>query len=149
MCVLFAFSIGIEGGYSIPAVGFKDISAGTSFSLVAERSMGIVDVSLAGQTSFYSGTNAAYHLNATGVRLGIQKSNWPISPVMAIGIDHISRDLNGNRETGFVSVYSLGFIINLHFNQLHVYPKFFYDGLTDMKAHAGFIGMKLGFGYEI
>jgi hypothetical protein len=149
VCMLFTFSIGIEGGYSIPAVGFKNISAGTSFSIVAVRSMSIIDVTLAGQTSFYTGNNSAYHMNATGVRLGMQKSNWPISPVLAIGVDHISRDLNQNREAGFVAAYSLGFIINLHIDQLHIYPKFYYDGLTDMKVHAGFIGLKLGVGYEI
>ncbi|KPL14969.1 hypothetical protein AMJ74_02430 [candidate division WOR_3 bacterium SM1_77] len=147
--MLLAFSLGIEGGYHIPAVGFQNINTGNSFSVYTVRNVGFVDLTLALKTAFYTGDNASYNLNATGLRLGVQKSNWPISPVLAIGGDYVSRALGQNSESGFALAYSMGMLLNFRIDRLSIHPKFYYDGLTDMKTHAGFIGLKLGIGYEI
>jgi hypothetical protein len=149
LCLLFAFSIGIEGGYSFPAVGFKDINTGMSFSLFALRAVGFVDAKLAVQTAYYTGDNTSYHYNTSGLQIGIQKNSWLISPVLAIGGYYTSRSLNQSTESGLAAAYSIGAILNFHIERLHIYPKLCYEGLTDMKTHAGFIGLKLGVGYEI
>ena len=147
--MLLAFALGIEGGYQIPAVGFKDINTGTSFSVYCSHNMGFVDITAAAQTAFYTGDNSSYQSSATGFRFGVQKGNWPISPVLAVGADYVSRNLHQHSESGFALAYSLGEILNFRINQLSIHPKIYYDGLTDMEAHAGFIGIKLGIDYEI
>ena len=147
--MLLAFSLGIEGGYHIPALGFRDINTGNSFSVYTVRHVGFVDLTLAIQTAFYTGDNASYHLNTTGLRLGVQKSNWPISPVLAIGGDYVSRALSQNSESGFAVAYSMGMLLHFRIDRLSILPKIYYDGLTDMETHAGFIVLKLGIGYEI
>jgi len=147
--LLLAISIGVEGGYHIPAVGFRNINTGTSFTLSVARRVSFVDLTVATQTAFYTGDNPSYQLNTIGLRVGIHKGNWPISPVLAIGADYVSRDLKQYGESGFAVAYSIGVLMNFRVNQVYIYPKIYYDGLTDMKVHAGFIGLKLGIGYEI
>jgi hypothetical protein len=147
--MLITMSIGIEGGYNIPAVGFEDIHSGAAFSVSADRSMGIVDLTFSMQAAFYTGDNAGYSMNTTGFRLGFYRKSWSVSPVFAVGGDYINRGLNQTSENGFAVAYTLGVLINLKYERLHIYPKFHYDGLTDMSVHAGFIGLKLGIGYEI
>ncbi|KPK63251.1 hypothetical protein AMJ83_07825 [candidate division WOR_3 bacterium SM23_42] len=147
--MLFAISIGIEGGYNIPAVGFQNIHTGTTVSLCADRNMGIVDLTLSVQTSFLTGDNPSYTLNATGLRLGMYKGNWLISPVLAVGGDYINRGLNQSSETGFAAAYTIGALINFKINRLRIYPKVYYDGLTDFKEHAGFLGLRMGIAYGI
>ena len=147
--ILVALSIGIEGGYNIPAVGFQNINTGASVALFADRNMGITDLTFSLQTSFFRGDNPSYTMNATGLRLGMYKGNWPISPLLAVGGDYINRGLNQNSETGFAAAYTIGAIINFKFNRLHIYPKLYYDGVTDFKEHAGFLGFKIGIAYEI
>lgn len=147
--MLVAISIGIEGGYNIPAVGFQNIHTGTTVSLFADRNMGIADLTLSVQTSFLTGDNPSYTLNATGLRLGMYKGNWPISPVLAVGGDYINRGLNQSSETGFAAAYTIGALVNFKINRLRIYPKVYYDGLTDFKKHAGFLGLRMGIAYEI
>ena len=147
--LLLAFSIGIEGGSHIPATGFQNLNSGTRFSIYALREVGFVDLTLGLNTAFYTGDNPSYHLTTTGLRLGVQKSNWAISPVLAIGADHISRALGQSSESGFGLAYSLGTVMNFRKERLSIHPGIYYDGLTDMKTHAGFIGLKLGICYEI
>jgi len=147
--ILLAFSLGVEGGYQIPAVGFQDLNTGASFSVYTLRNVGFVDLTLALQTAFYTGDNSGYHLNTTGLRLGIQKSNWPISPIVAIGGDYVSRALGEENEAGFALAYSLGVLLGFRMDRISIRPMIYYDGLTDLKAHAGFIGLKLGLGYEM
>ena len=147
--MLFAFALGIEGGYQIPAVGFNNINTGTDFSVYCTRTIGFLDASVAVQTAFYKGDNSSYNLSATGLRLGVQKTNWPVSPSLAIGADYISRELHQYGESGFALAYSMGIVFNFRVNQLSIHPKICYDGLTDMEAHAGFVAVKLGIGYEI
>jgi hypothetical protein len=147
--MLLAFSLGIEGGYHIPAVGFQDLNAGTGFSVYTVRNMGFVDLTLTLQTMFYTGENNAYHFSTTGLRLGMRKSTWPISPVLSAGADYVSRALGQSNESGFGLAYSIGMLVNFRRERLSIHPGIYYDGLTDMKTHAGFIGLKLGIGYEI
>jgi len=147
--LLLAIAIGVEGGYHIPAVGFNNINTGTCFSLSVARKVSFVDLTVAAQTAFYTGDNQSYHLNTVGLRVGIHKGNWPISPALAIGGDYVNRDLREYGESGFAVAYSIGVLMNFRFNQVFIYPKIYYDGLTDMKINAGFIGLKLGIGYEI
>jgi hypothetical protein len=147
--LLLAFAIGIEGGYHIPATGFQNLNSGTRFSIYTVREVGFVDLTLGLNTAFYTGENPSYHLTTTGFRFGVQKSNWIISPVLAVGADHISRALGQNSESGFGLAYSIGTVMNFRKERLSIHPGIYYDGLTDMKTHAGFIGLKLGIGYEI
>jgi hypothetical protein len=147
--MLLAFSLGIEGGYHIPAAGFQNLNTGTRFSVYAVRDVGFVDLTLGLNTAFYTGDNVSYHVSTTGVRLGMQKTNWVISPVLAIGAAHVSRSLGQNSESGFALAYSIGTAMNFRKERLSIHPGIYYDGLTDMKTHAGFIGLKLGIGYEI
>ncbi|UCF70213.1 MAG: hypothetical protein JSW49_08420 [candidate division WOR-3 bacterium] len=147
--ILIGLSIGIEGGYVFPAVGFESISSGAGFAVFADRNAGIVDVSLSLQTAFNTGDNPGYSMTTMGFRFGLYKENWSISPVLAFGGDYLSRSLNGTSESGFAAAYTIGAQINIRHERLHIYPKFYYEGLTDLKVHAGFIGIKLGVGYEI
>jgi len=147
--ILLGFTIGLEGGYSLPAAGFKDINTGMNFSIFALRDVGFVDLTLGVQAAYYTGDNTSYHFSTTGLRLGVQKSKWRISPVLAIGGYYANRSLNASKESGFTAAYSIGVILNFRIERLSIYPKIYYEGLTDMKTHAGFIGLNLGVGYEI
>lgn len=149
VCILLAISIGIEGGYNIPAVGFENINTGTTVSLFAERNMGIVDLNLSIQTSFFTGDNPSYTLHNTGLRIGMCKANWLFSPLLAVGGDYINRGLTQSNETGFAAAYTIGVLINFKVDRLRIYPKIHYDGLTDFKEHAGFLGLRIGIAYEI
>ncbi len=147
--MLLALSIGIEGGYDLPAIGFKDINTGAVFSLAAGRKVGIADAVFSLQVSFYSGDNPAYSMSTMGFRLGFYKKNWPLSPFISIGSDYVIRNLDEGSENGFAAAYATGLLFNFKVERLHVYPKISYEGLTDMKEHAGFISLRLGILYEI
>jgi hypothetical protein len=147
--MLFALSIGLEGGYDFPAVGFKDINTGAVFALTAGQKVKFIDAALSLQTSFYSGDNEGYSMSTLGFRLAFYKKNWPLSPVLSIGSDYVIRNLDEASENGFAAAYATGFLFNFRFEKLHIYPKISYEGLTDMKVHAGFISLRLGILYEI
>ena len=68
---------------------------------------------------------------------------------MEFGTDYVSRKINNVKETGYTFNYTIGLLINFHSENLRIYPKFYYEGITDFKIQAGFIGVKLGIGYEI
>jgi hypothetical protein len=147
--VLVALSIGIEGGYDNPAVGFNNIDKGAGFALVAAHNIGFADMTLSLRTVFYTGDNPVYSMNTVGIRMGMYKKNWPVSPVLAAGSDYVIRDLDEANENGFAGAYSIGVLLNFKVEKLHVYPMVSYDGLTDLQEHAGFIGLRLGILYEI
>lgn len=147
--ILFTLSIGIEGGYDLPAVGFKDINTGVVFSLAAGKRLGIVDAAFSLQTCFYSGDSPGYSMSTLGFRLGFYKKNWPLSPVFSIGSDYVIRNLDEASENGFAAAYAAGLLFNFRVDKLHIYPKISYEGLTDMEEHAGFISLRLGVMYEI
>ena len=147
--MLRALSIGIEGGYDFPAVGFRDINTGAAFSLTAGREAGIVDATASLQASFYTGDNPGYSVSTFGFRLGFYKKNWPLSPFVSIGSDYVIRNLDGASENGFAAAYATGIMFNFTVERLHIYPKISYEGLTDMAEHAGFVSLRLGILYEI
>ncbi|MGD9380543.1 MAG: hypothetical protein PVI51_08250, partial [candidate division WOR-3 bacterium] len=120
--MLLAFSLGIEGGYHIPAAGFQNLNTGTRFSVYAVRDVGFVDLTLGLNTAFYTGDNVSYHVSTTGIRLGMQKTNWVISPVLAIGAAHVSRSLGQNSESGFALAYSIGTAMNFRKERLSIHP---------------------------
>lgn len=146
---LISLSIGIEGGYDFPAVGFESVHSGAVFAVFADRTAGIVDLTFSLQAAFYTGDNPGYSMNTVGLRIGLYKKNWSVSPVVAVGGDYLSRSLNQADETGFTAAYMVGVQVNFNHEKIHIYPRFYYEGLTDLKAHDGFIGLKLGVGYEI
>lgn len=146
---LVALSIGIEGGYNTPAVGFNDIEKGAGFSLVTARNMGFIDMALSLRAAFYNGDNPSYTMNTFGIRLGLYKKNWPVTPVLAAGSDYVIRDLSQANENGFAGAYSIGVRVNFNVERLHVYPMVSYEGLTDFEKNAGFVGLRLGILYEI
>lgn len=147
--ILFALSIGIEGGYDLPAVGFRDINTGAVFSLAAGKKLAIVDAAFSLQTCFYSGDSPGYSMSTLGFRFGFYKKNWPLSPVFSIGSDYVIRNLDEANENGFAAAYAVGMLFNFRVEKLHLYPKISYEGLTDMETHAGFISLRLGVMYEI
>jgi hypothetical protein len=147
--LLLSISIGVEGGYNLPATGFDNLKSGPIMTIFLSRDIGIVDITTSLETSFYFGKNPAYSMNRYGFHIGFSKRNWQFSPVIEIGGDYVSRGINNVSESGFAMNYGLGFLINFRVEKLRIYPKLYYDGLTDFKSHAGFIGIKLGIDYEI
>lgn len=147
--IIISISFGIEGGYNIPAVNFNDLKSGAALTIFVNRHYRIADVTFSIGTVFYSGDNTGYSLNSYGLRCGFSKNNWKFSPVIEFGADYVNRKINSAKESGYAFNYIIGLMINFHSNKLRIYPKFYYEGITDFKIQAGFIGAKLGIGYEI
>lgn len=147
--LLISISVGIEGGYSQGAVGFNDLKSGTALTVFVNRHFRTADMTFSIGTSFYSGENTSYSLNFYGLRCGFNKNNWRLSPLIEFGADYVTRGVKGVKESGYALNYTIGLLINFHSNNIRIYPKFYYEGTTDFKVQAGFIGMKLGISYEI
>lgn len=147
--IIISMSFGIEGGYNIPAVGFNNLKSGTALTMFVNRNFKVTDITFSIGTTYYSGNNAGYSFNSYGLRCGFNKNNWRFSPVVEFGTDYVSRKINNVKETGYTFNYTIGLLINFHSENLRIYPKFYYEGITDFKTQAGFIGVKLGLGYEI
>jgi hypothetical protein len=147
--VLLSLTIGIEGGYAAPALEFKDINSGVVFSLFTQRRTTRGDIALVFQSAFYTGDNERYSLTSYGVRIGLSKNAWRFSPVIEIGGDYLSRAVGDASESGYAFTYGIGLLWNLRKDKLRFYPKVYYEGLTDLKEHGGFLGFKMGFTYEM
>jgi hypothetical protein len=145
---LITLSVGFEGGYNMPAVGFKDLNSGAAFSLYVNRHFRFADLGIGVRTSYFSVENSAYSLYFYGLSIGLAKNSWLFSPVIEFGPEYARRKLGSSKESGFGFNYTLGFLINIYFDKLRFYPKFYYEGITDIETHAGFVGAKLGVGYE-
>jgi len=145
---LIALSVGFEGGYNTPGVGFKDLNSGPAFSLYINRHFLFADLCIGARTSYFSVENSAYSLYFYGLSIGLAKNSWLFSPVIECGPEYARRKLGSSKESGYGLNYTLGFLINIHFEKLRLYPKFYYEGITDLETHAGFVGAKLGVGYE-
>jgi len=145
---LIALSLGFEGGYSMPAVGFNDLNSGITFSLYANRHFQVVDLSLGAGISYYTLENSAYALYFYDLDIGLTKNNWLFSPVVEFGPEYTQRKHDSSDESGIAFYYSFGILVNFYFEDLRFYPKFYYKGTTDGQTHAGFIGAKLGVGYD-
>jgi hypothetical protein len=145
---LIALSVGVEGGYSMPAVGFKDLNSGITFSLYVNRHFQVVDLSLGAGMSYYTVENSAYTLYFYDLDIGFTKKNWLFSPAIEFGPEYTQRKHSHSDESGMAFYYSFGFLVNIYSDNLRFYPKFYYKGTTDGQTHAGFIGAKLGVGYD-
>ncbi|MGB3339884.1 MAG: hypothetical protein WBB37_00170 [bacterium] len=145
---LIALSLGFEGGYKMPAVGFNDLNSGITFSLYVNRHFQIADLSLGAGMSYYTVENSAYALYFYDLDIGFAKNNWLFSPVIEFGPEYTQRKHGDSNETGTAFYYSLGVLVNFYLEDLRFYPKFYYKGTTDGQTHAGFIGAKLGVGYD-
>jgi hypothetical protein len=147
--ILIALSVGIEAGYNFPSVGFDNLNAGPVLNIFVSRDFGIADLALSLETDFYHGKNNAYSVNLYGVRVHTFKSTWRFSPTIEFGAEYITRNLNAAMESGYVCTYGVGILINFTVDRLRIYPKLCYDGVTDFKKHAGFLGAKIGIAYDI
>jgi len=145
---MFALTCAIEGGYSIPSVGFTDTHSGVVCALMVTHDLRIIDTGLRGQVGFYPGKNPAYSMTTYGVRWYVTKHAWRVSPVVEVGSDYVYRSIDDDKEQGLTLTYGLGLAINIPLEKMRVYPTFFYEGITDLKRHGGFLGMKLGIAYE-
>ncbi len=147
--ILISLSVGIEGGYNEPALGFNNIKSGAVFTLFASRHSRLADVTFSIGTGFHVGDNPSYSLDSYGLRCGLSKNNWLFSPVLEFGADYLRRTIHNAKESGYGFTYTIGLVINFRYERLRLYPKFYYEGITDFKEHGGFIGTKLGNSYEI
>ena len=148
-CFLISLSVGIKAGYNFPAVGLNNINSGVALTVFVNRHWRVADVTFSIGTAFYTGDNPSYSLTSYGLRCGLSKNNWFFSPIAEFGGDYANRAINAAQESGYVFDYALGLLLNFHKERLRIYPKFYYEGVTDFKEQAGFIGAELGFAYEM
>jgi hypothetical protein len=144
---MFALTCAIEGGYSIPSVGFTDTHAGVVCALVVSHDLRILDTGVRGNIGYYPGKNRAYSLSTYGVRVYATKHTWRVAPILDLGVDYVYRTIDNDQEKGPAFTYGLGLVINIPLERMRVYPAFFYEGITDFARHGGFLGMKLGIAY--
>ena len=146
---IFTLMIGVEGGYGMPAVGFTDTHAGPGIVVLASHDLRLIDVGLSLQVGYYQGKHEAYALSTYGARVQFSKHAWRVAPIVEIGADYMGRMIKNSSEYGSAFTYSLGIAFNIPADRLRVYPKFYYEGITDIETHAGFLGMRLGIAYEL
>jgi len=147
--LLVNLALGVEGGINQPLIGFDNLNSGVVFNVSLSNDLGVVGLSLALQGSFYQGKNPGYSLGSYGARFEFTKHNWRFTPVIELGSDYIYRELNQLKESGFTLSYGIGFQLKFRYESIRVYPEFLYDGLTDFSTQAGFLGIRLGIGYEL
>ncbi|MGB9719962.1 MAG: hypothetical protein ACPL28_00575 [bacterium] len=148
MIILYLVGIylGIEAGMNQPMIGLDyDLQSGVIFKAIAGKQ----NISIAFSGSYYHGKNLGYSFSNYGLSILIKKSNWRVSPFVESGLDYIARQLDSNKEWGIGFNYAIGFLIGFHYDNIEIYPSFYYDGLTDFKVNAGNLGIKLGIGYEL
>ncbi len=146
--MLISLTLGFEGGYATPAIGFENISSGIVFSLYSLHRTGFADMQLGLHIASHHGEHDGYTLNTYGVRSWFVKQSWRFSPEVSIGVDYVHRTLAQATETGYAFTYSIGMLLNFRYNVMRLYPKVFYEGVTDFRDSGGFIGIALGVGYE-
>ena len=147
--ILISFSLGIEGGYSLPANGFRDIDGGVSWAVNLKRVDGFIAYGINLNTVYNRGKNLGYTLNKTDLKFLLYHNKWRISPVLELGFSYIKRSLSGHKEVGYGFQYGAGFLIKFNFESVRIIPGFYYEGITDFKAQGGFIEFRLGIDYEI
>jgi len=146
---MFGFSIGIEAGAQAPVLGFSDLATGSVFNAVISGQTHDFALFMALQGSFIPGKNPGYSFTSYGARLGLHKENWRISPVLDAGLDYCLRKAGQATESGFTMGYGLGLMIKFRYESLRMYPKFSYDGVSDLALQGGFFTFKLGMLYEL
>jgi hypothetical protein len=147
--LVFALSIGIEGGLHVPVLGFDDLATGSAFSAAVVGQTHGIGSSLTLEGSFIPGKNPGYSFTSYGGKLGLHKDNWRISPVLDAGFDYCLRKLDKAAEKGFALSYGLGIMVRFRYESLRIYPKFSYEGVTDVAAQGGFFTFKLRILYEL
>lgn len=145
---LLSFSVGVEVGYSIPALAFTDIQSGPSVQMFICKPAKLVDISLSTTAAFYTGDNTAYSLSLYGIQLGLYKTAWRFSPFFELGGQYVTREIQMMSETGYCLSYSFGLLLNFRYESMRLYPKLYYEGITDIEQHAGFLGARMGIAYE-
>ncbi len=133
----------------MPASGFDNLNSGPSLAICYGGDFGFTDFTFALETNFYQGKSPGYTVNTYGLHLELSKNNWRFSPVIILGGDYLTRGIGSASESGSAFIYGLGLAMNFGIENLRIYPKLFFEGMTDFKANASFIGFKLGFSYEI
>jgi hypothetical protein len=146
--LFISLTLGVEGGYTTPATGFENISSGMMFSLYSLHRTGFVDVQLGMHIASDRGEHTGYSLNTYGLRAWFVKQSWRFTPEISVGVDYMHRILAQAGETGYAFTYGLGMLINFRYDVLRLYPKIFYEGMTDFRDSGGFVGIGLGVGYE-
>lgn len=146
--MLISLTLGFEGGYAAPATGFENISSGMTFSLYSLHHAGFVDVQVGMHIASYRGEHTGYSLNTYGLRTWFVKQAWRFTPEISVGVDYVHRTLAQAQETGYAFTYGLGLLINFRYGVLRLYPKVFYEGITDFRDSGGFVGIALGVVYE-
>jgi hypothetical protein len=146
---MFSLSIGIEAGGQAPVLGFDDLATGSVIDAVVSGQTHDLALSMALQGSFIPGENPGYSFTSYGARLGLHKDNWRISPVLDAGFDYGQRKLDQAVESGYTLGYGLGLMIKFRYESLHIYPKFCYEGVSDLAAQGGFFTFKLRILYEL
>lgn len=145
---LLSLSVGLEAGYAIPAMAFTNIQSGPSVQIFVGKKTRIVDLSLSTTAAFYPGDNAAYTLSTYGIQIGLFKTAWRFSPVVELGGQYLTREVTTASEAGYCISYLFGLLLNFRYENLRLYPKFYYEGITDIEQHAGFVGAHMGLVYE-
>jgi len=147
--VLFCLTAGIEGGVHQPIIGFNDLHPGVAFCIHAETATRPADLQAELLAVFHEGLNRGYSVALYGIRFGITKNRWLIAPDIRLGIDYLARELDPGRESGLAFGYAAGIRFAIRRELLMIYPALFYEGVTDFKTHAGFLGIRLGVAHEI
>jgi|UniRef100_A0A7V3RFY6 hypothetical protein len=151
LLIIIGLHFGIEGGLEQPVIGLDFYhTSGTNFNFNLGKNDLIhnvqLNLSLGGY--FYKGKNPGYSLNIYNCGLMVKKIPWRFTPFFKTGIDYITRELDKNREWGFGFDYAIGCQINFYYENINIYPSFYYSGITDFKANAGCLGIKIGVAYE-
>ncbi|MEO0094487.1 MAG: hypothetical protein ABIL46_03625 [candidate division WOR-3 bacterium] len=153
MIILFLINlhIGFECGIDQPIIGLDyNLNSGAIFKIyIGKQDLNhSLYLNLVVSGSYYQGKNPGYSFNIYSLGLMIRKLNWRLTPFVDCGIDYITRELNKNREWGLGFSYTFGFLINFYYENINIYPSLYYDGVTDFRAQAGSLGIKLGIKYE-
>ncbi len=147
--LIIGLCAGIEVGWNQPVSGFDyNLNSGVGFRIFADQELGFAESKIFFDGEYYQGKNSSYVFNIYGIGIQFTKSGWRFAPFMEAGVDYISRELNKNKEWGIGAFYSFGFLINFNYESVNIYPAFYYTGVTDIRLHSGFLGVKLGIGYE-
>lgn len=146
---LFCLSAGIEAGLHQPVIGFNDLRPGVALSIQAVTAIPRADLQAEFRAAFHEGLNRGYSVTLYGLRLGLTRNRWLVAPDVRFGFDYLKRELNPGHETGLAFGYTAGVRGAFRHGLLTIHPALLYEGLTDFKRHAGFIGLRLGVTHEL
>ncbi|MCX7995872.1 MAG: hypothetical protein N3A65_08930 [candidate division WOR-3 bacterium] len=149
---LLSLHLGFEGGINKPITGLDyNLENGNIYRIyIGKQDLNHnVLLNLVINGSYYYGENPGYSFSTYGAGIMITKIPWRVSPYIEVGITYVTRVLNKSKEWGMSFDYTFGFLINFYYENINIYPAFYYYGITDFRVHAGIMGMKLGIRYEL